>query len=498
MAAVKLEGALEIKQKSLAAVKWTYFQTLIPRFITPVTTIVLARLLSPVDFGLVAVATTTLSLLQIFQDFGMSKALIQSDENQQDVFNAVFWTNLARILILYALLVFAAPMIAMFFNNSSATPIVRILGLKLIFDAFGAVHRNALIRGIHFKRLFYVSMPSFLVPLCLTVPLAYLGYGVWSLVIGELASVFLSTLLLWTALSWRPTFHVNPDVTRRILVFGFWVTIEALAAWFYVQGDNAIVGRFFSTREFGVYVVSYNTVVMVMAIILAPLSSIAYPAFSRIRKDRALLASTLLDAIRLSALASLPAGVGMLLVARPAISILFGSKWSGMEFILGTLALAQALSWIVNVNPDAYRAVGSPDIVSKFQMAKLLYTVPAYLAAAQFSLPSFVYVKLAVVVVGVCLWFFLMFKTFPVTPRDLAEHLRTPFAATTGMALCVLGVDTLLKTSLDPPELLELTILVSTGIGVYIVLLLTLDKKLFRRLSRLVLASIESKKGPPA
>jgi PST family polysaccharide transporter len=489
MSKLNNETASAIKEKSVRAVKWTYFQTLAPNLISPFTTIILARLLMPADFGLIAVATTILSLLRIFQDMGLSKALIQSEDedNEKIVFNVVFWTNLAISLMLYAVLLLGAPLIATYFNSPSATPIIRILGLNLILDALCAVHRNALIRWFQFKKLFYVSMLPVLVPFCVTIPLAYFGYGVWSLVVGNLAATCLSSILLWINVSWRPTLSFERIIARRILVFGLWATIEALVGWFYVQGDNAIVGRFFSMHEFGIYVVSYNAVVLVIGAFLSPVSTIAYTAFSKIQKDKTILGALLLNIIRLCALVSLPIGVGIFLVSGPATSIIFGNKWLEMDAILGILALSQGLSWIVTANPDAYRAMGRPDILSKFQLLKLLYTIPAYVIAAQFSLMTFAYSKLGVAIIGVFLWFYLMLKTFPVTLHELVEHIRTPCLATVGMALIVIFIDNFLHPLLISTNLMKLIILSLTGVITYSVLIYFLDKKLFKSLFQLVL-----------
>jgi teichuronic acid exporter len=484
-----IEEIANAKEKSLLAVKWTYLQSLLPRLISPIVIIVLARLLTPADFGMVAVATTTLSLLQIFQDMGLSKALIQSNEGEEAVFSVVFWTNLALSLVLFSTLFFFARTVAAFFKNPEAVPIIRSLGVVLILDALGAVQRNALIRRIEFKRLFIIGTAPALLPLFVTVPLAYVGWGVWALVAGNLAATGLSTVLLWFAVTWRPTATFNAQAARRVFIFGLWATVEAFVGWFYVQGDNAIVGRFFSAKEFGMYVVGYNVATMTIGIMLTPVSSIAFTLFSKMQKHTAALRSTLLDTTTFCALISLPAGVGIYFVAEPATQAIFGKGWVGMEFILGILALAQGLSWIVTSHADAYRATGRQDTVSKFQLAKLLYTAPAYIIFAYMGFRAFVYGKLCVTVLGVFLWFLLAGKTFSITFRNVIDHLRVPVLATAGMALSVLLVDHFLCSVDLEMVLMRLFMLIATGAVSYIVLLYYLDADLMKRVRSLAYQS---------
>ncbi len=478
------------KEKTLLAVKWTYLQFFLPRLISPILTIILARLLTPDAFGMLAVATTTLSLLQIFQDMGLSKAIIQSNDNEEDVFSIVFWTNLTLSLVLFFMLFFCAEPIATFFNNPESILIVRSLGLTLIFDAFGAVQRNALIRRIQFKRLFVINTIPALLPLCVTVPLAYFGWGVWALVTGSLAASGLSTVLLWLAVTWRPTAIFNIQVARRVFLFGLWATVEAVVGWFYVQGDNAIVGHFFSTHEFGIYVVGYNAAAMTIGSMLTPVSSLAYTLFSKMQNNVSVLRSTLLDTTTFCALVSLPAGVGIFLVAEPATQAIFGKSWSGIDSVLGIIALAQGLSWIVACHADAYRATKRQDVVSKFQLANLLYTIPAYLIFAHIGFAAFIYGRFCVTALSVIMWFLLAGKIFAINLRNVIDHLQIPVLATGGMTLCVLFVDYFLHSLDQNTALLRLLILILTGMVSYILSLYYLDSNLMKRLHSLAHQSV--------
>jgi O-antigen/teichoic acid export membrane protein len=491
------ETAAEVKEKSIESLKWTYLTRLLPAVVSPVTLIVLASLLVPSDFALVAIAATVLSLLNSFQDVGLSKAIIQSNQNHPELLNLVFWANLAISLFLYLALLWAAPLLGTFFKTPESVDVIRILGCKLILSALGMVQRNIMIKRIQFRGIFYVSVIPATLPLIVTIPLAYFDCGVWALVIGDLLSVVISTLLLWIFIPWRPDYPTRIRIDPRPLFFGFWITLEALVGWFYIQGDNAIVGRYFTTREFGIYVVSYNAVVAVIGTILTPVSEMAYPVFCRLQQDRALLSATLLDLMRLCALVSLPVGAGICLVSGTAVPIIFGDQWRGMERVMAVLALTQGLAWVVAANPDVYKAIGRPDTVTKFQLAKLLYTLPAYLGAAQFTLMTFVYAKLAVVLVGISLWAYLTVRTLPIAPRDLLAALKTPFYATSVMILAVLAASIAMDQFWFYNGLLRLIVTILTGMAVYVGAMYVLDKPLFIRAFRISFLSMGLVKNEP-
>ncbi|MBN1890306.1 MAG: lipopolysaccharide biosynthesis protein [Thermoflexales bacterium] len=475
----------DVNKKSVGAVKWVYLQTAFPKLLRPLTTVILARLLAPSVYGLVAIASTTIALLDILRDMGMSRALIQSDENEDHVFNIVFWSNLVFGLVLYGMLLVSAPWIAGFFHQPSAVPVLRVLGFQLIVASLGAVHRNILVRRIEFDKLFVVDLLPNLIPLFVTIPLAYIGWGVWSLVVGSLAASIVQTALLWWRTSWRPKFQYDFGLGRQLLVFGFLCALEALMGWFYVYGDNAIVGHYLDVSDLGLYTVSYNLVVMILGTLLAPVSSITFPAFSRLQHNMPELRDRLLDLVRISALISLPIGVGIALIARPATSLIYGGKWIGLDVPLSILAIQQGLSWVVAANPEVYKAVGRADIMPKFQALKLLYTIPIYVLGAQQNLVVFCYAKLVVVLIGMPLHLLLAVKFLHIDYRTLFAYLRVPFLAAAGMAVVVGFTQYMLRPLSGSVDWVELLVLSLVGVASYGLMLYILDVTMVRRMVHL-------------
>ena len=477
----------ELKAQSLSAVKWVYLRIAVIGLLGPIRIVILARLLTPSDFGLAAVAMTALSLFAVFQDLGLAKALVQADQDDAEVLHIVFWFSALISAVLCLLLVLSAPLVAGFFSAPDAVLLVRVLALKVLIDGLAAAPKSALSRRLDFRSLFLVQAVPAVVSLVVTTVLAYLAWGAWALAAGNLAAAACGLLLAWMNIPLRPAFRkVDRARARPLVVFGLWSTVETLVAWFYMQGDSALVGHYFPPDQFGTYVVGSSAMLMLLGVLLAPVGSLAYPTFSKLQSDRGVLGAALLDMTRMCAVLCVPAGVGIFLLADSLTAVFFSSKWAGLAPILGVLGLAEAAAWIMKPYPDAYRASGRPDIVSTVLTASLLYAIPAYVLAARFGLQAFVWAKLAVVLVGVAIWLRLSMRSFRLSSTVVLQRLRTPLLATAGMAFAILVLDRALQGLAHPSHLVRLLVLVPAGVLAYAAVFYRVDAGLFRQLRELV------------
>lgn len=479
----------DIKEASVKSVKWVY----LGRCIKPLIVIILARLLTPEDYGLIAIATIVLSFTQIFQDLGLCKALIQTQSDENQAANVVFWGHLVMSCLFYALLFVSAPLIARFFHEEKVIPILRILSLGMIVNSLGATHRTLLQRRFLFRRLFSVQLVPSIIPIAITIPLAASGFGVWALVCSSLAGAVVSAVLLWLRCPWRPWLGYNFALAGQLFGFGWLAAMESFFAWFYITGDTAIVGYYLSAKILGLYVVSFNLMTLILNTILSPISSIVYPALSRIQDDKLALQSAFRNLLRLSASIALPIGAGIYSTAVPIAIIVFGGKWDGIQAPLSILALVQGLSWIVTVNPDVYRAIGRPDIMPKFSGARLLYVLPAYILSARYGLMPFCYAKLAVVLVGLLLHLILAIKVLNISYSSILGSLWLPFAASTLMGAVVYGATKIIQPFEGFAGLLKLSALIALGFSIYVLVLWLVDAQFVRKWLRLANSAIRSR-----
>jgi O-antigen/teichoic acid export membrane protein len=466
-----------ITQKATTSIKWTVLMEVVNRTASPIIFVILARLLTPTDFGVMATAMIIISFAQVFWDAGLSRALIQSPENVEAAADVIFWTNLFLAALIYILLFFASPQLAAFFSNPAAEPVLRVLGFQIIIASLTSVQQALLVRALDFRRLFWIKLLTSFVPGIISIPLALYGYGVWALVSSSLAGQVLYSVMLWTASPWRPHRTFNFTHAKKLFRFGIWAVGESLAAWFFTWGDNLLVGKFLGVHDLGVYRTGWMIVAIIFGLVFNPFASILFPIFSRLQDNFLYLKGTFQEVNRLVMACALPMGAGLLLSGGELADVLFGIKWQGLGFVMSSLGFMLGISWLVGINSELYRAMGRPDVNTKLMFIAILYYLPAYLFAAQFGLRIFVITRVAVALAAIPLHIFFCRKILGVSPFYLwHEGKRIVLAA----MLMVFAV-TILKSSmihLIPllPTYILLTLMLMTGVTVYIGSLWLLDR----------------------
>jgi PST family polysaccharide transporter len=466
-----------ITTKATRSVKWSALTEIVSRTASPIVLIILARILTPADFGIVATAMIVISLAQMLWDAGLSKALVQTRESLEDAAHIVFWSNVLLGCLIYVFLFLLAPTVALFFNSPDSGPVLRVLGLQVLIASLSSVQQALFVRDFDFRRLFWIKLLTGFVPGLCSIPMAFFGYGVWSLVTGSLAGQVLNSWLLWSRSSWRPKFNYRKKSARKLFTFGLWMLMESLGAWLILWGDNHILGRFLGVHDLGVYRTGWMLVTILFGLTLNPFLPILYPAFSRLQDELPALNSAFHKANRIVIALALPMGVGVFLVGQEAADLLFGQKWQGLGFVVGTLGLMHGIGWLVGINPELYRAMGRPDMNTKLTFAALLYYLPAFYLAAQRGLQTFAVTRLVVALVAMPIHIYLCAKMLSVSPFYLWQEGKPMIMATLGMACVLVGLKW--GFGLFDSKALGLLIpgvMICTGLVTYAVILWLLDK----------------------
>jgi len=466
-----------IAEKATRSVKWSALMEVVSRTASPIILVVLARLLAPSDFGVVATAMIAISFAQMFWDAGLSKALVQTNEAPEEAAHVVFWTNAVLGVLIYLLLFIAAPAIALFFNSPPSGPVLRVLGLQIVIASLSSVQQALFVRDFDFRGLFWIKLLTAFVPGLFSIPLALLGYGVWALVVGSLVGQVLNLYLLWNRSPWRPTFRYDVVLARSLFSFGLWVLLESFGAWLIVWGDNLIVGRFLGVHDLGVYRTGWMLVTIIFGLALNPFLPILYPTFSRLQDDLPALTSAFHRVNRIVFALALPMGTGLLLVGPEAATFLFGQKWEGLGFVLSVLGLMHGIAWLVGINTEIYRAMGRPDMNTKLMFVAVLYYLPAYYIAAQSGLETFTITRLAVAMIAIPIHIYLCVKMLNVSPFYLWHEGKPMIISTMAMAFGVAVLKWVILPLIHVPHVsISLAILLGTGSLTYLSCLCFLDQ----------------------
>jgi O-antigen/teichoic acid export membrane protein len=453
-----------LAQRAADSVKWSALTEIVTRTVSPLTYVILARLLAPEDFGVVTTAVLAISLSQVIWDAGLGRALIQTREPPETAANVVFWSNLALAIGAYWILFLLAPRLAIFFDSHSSELVLRVLGCQALIGSLAAVQKVLFERDLGFRRLFWMRAAASLVPGVVSIPLAFLGCGVWSLVAGSLAGSVIETILLWQKSRWRPKFSYDWHLARKLSGFGIWVLGEALAGWLFNWGDSFVVGKFLGMEALGVYRVAMYTIEVLFGLTLSPILTVAYPVFSRLQHDREALSQAFDRVNRMVILLALPLGIALLLLAPEFVRFLLGGRWDGVGSVLGILGLRAGLSWLAGTNPELYRAMGRPDINTKLMIGVLLYYLPVCFVASPFGLMTFASALLGLTLVTLPIHVYLCVKILDVPPSYLWIQGRTAVFGSLAMSAVLVALKGALKyAGLELPA--SLTFLGSTMLG---------------------------------
>ena len=391
------EDGWSVARRSVHGVAWNYASFGLGKLLVFLTTAVLARLLTPADFGLVAIATLTVSYLAILRDLGLGAALIQRRGDLDEASETVFTLNLALGVLLAAAAYAIAPGLAAFFHEPQAGPVLRWLALSFPLNALGSVHVVRLQRELDFRRKLIPDLGRSIVKGVTCIALALSGHGVWALVIGQLAGALAGSLLAWWALDWRPRLRVQSRLVKQLLRFGgAIVVLNGLS----VVTDNLaylFVGRVLGNEALGVYTLAYRLPELLVLNTLWILAGVLFPAYSKVQDDPEALRRGFLTSLRYLEVLIVPVCLGLMLAADPLIRVAFGPQWLEAIPILRLLAAFALVRSLGSSVGDIYKAKGRPDILVKLAVLNLALFAPALWFGSRHGLRG---VASALVVVG--------------------------------------------------------------------------------------------------
>lgn len=479
-----------IKAQAIKSLKWTGLSEIVSRALQPILTLILAHLLTPEDFGVVGVAMIVIGLGQIFQDFGLGKTLIQRETEIDKSANIVFWTNLAISIIIYLILFISAPSLSKFFHDERVTDVLRVLSLQIIFVSFITVHQALFQRNFQFKKLFFFRLSSAVVPGVVSIPLALLGYGVWSLVFGTLAGTIVQIFLFWRFSSWRPKFNYDFQLAKQLYGFSSWVALEAFLGWLILWGDSIVLGYFLGVKELGIYRVGVTFLIFIFGFFFNPILPITYSAFSRLQSNKEELRQLFLKMTKMIVSISLPLGLWLAILSQPFSTVIFGQKWEGIEMVIAILGIKYAIDWCVGHNPEVYRAIGKPDINSKLLIVAVLYYIPVYVFAAPYGLFVFCLARLAVAIIGMGLHIFVANKLLNLPYTYLFNCAKHSLIGSVISAIVMYSVVSLAETPVGLTGWVIMFASIALGVLTYILTLWLLDRSLVLQFFRVAIGGI--------
>lgn len=377
-----------LKDKTVKGVFWSAFNRFSTQGIGFVFNIIIARMLLPEDYGVVAMLGVFMAVSSCFVDSGFANALIRKPDRTEDDFSTVFYYNLAVALLFYALLWFAAPYIADFYDKPILTDIARIVALGLIIGVLQSVMSVKLTIALDFKTMAKISVPANLLTGILGLWMAYSGYGVWALVYPNLIVGIFNVFMYWWYVRWLPSLVFSWKSFKAMFSYGSKLLASSLLDTIYGNISIIVVGKFYSAAQLGLYSKAFGLASLPSSNITGIMQRVTFPVLSSIQDDDKRLESAYRRFIRMIVFLVFPLMLGLSAVADPFIRILLTDRWEGTIYFLQIICFAMMWYPVHAINLSLLQVKGRSDFFLKLEVIKkvqgliiLSITIPMGLVA---------------------------------------------------------------------------------------------------------------------
>lgn len=381
---------MNLKQKTISGLTWSGIGTgskLISQFIT---TAILARYLSPTDFGLVAMAMVFTEFASIFSDMGISSALIQKKDATEGHYSSAFWLNIIVGLALTLSMILVSPLVMKFYDRPQLQPILIALSFNFILSSLTIIQQTLLNKNLEFKKLTLRDIIAVLGSSVIGIFLALKGYGVWSLVWQTLSFTVMNAVLLWTLSSWRPCFIFSIPCIKDIFKFGSHVLGSSLLYYFRRNTDKLLIGKFLGTPSLGLYSLAYKIMMYPLHHVTWVVNKVMFPVFSKMQEDLPKLQNTYCRLLKTVSLITFPLMSGFIFIAPDFIHTIYGSQWEPVVFLIRILCVSGLFLSVSSVTIPIYLACGRSDLKLKMDIVSTALLIGSIVFGMQWGLKGIV------------------------------------------------------------------------------------------------------------
>lgn len=377
---------MSLKQKTITGFIWSFIDNFSKLGLTFIIGIILARLLSPREFGLIGMITIFIALSQSLVDSGFTQALIRKKDCTQADYSTVFYFNLLVGIVLFFVLFFSAGTISRFFDEPQLYLIIQVIGLSIIVNAFTIVQRARLTKEINFKLQTKISIIASIVSGIIGITMAYAGYGVWSLVFKTLFGFVMTSLLLWLWNKWIPSLVFSKNSFKELFNFGYKLMISGLINTAYKNIYLLIIGKYFSATELGFYTRADQFRNLPSQNITSVIQRVSYPVLSEIQNDIPRLRTAYQKIIKSTMLITFHTMMIMAAIAKPLILTLIGEKWLPSVVYLQLLCFAGMFYPLHAINLNMLNVQGKSHLFLRLEIIKKLLAIPVIVIGIIFGI----------------------------------------------------------------------------------------------------------------
>lgn len=455
--------------KMVRGATWTGFSQLLVQGIGFATIIVLARILLPDDFGIIAMAAIVLNIALRVIDAGFSEAIVQRKDQTDSHLSTAFWFIASTGAGVCLITVAASTWVGRFFDNEQVGPVLAVSSITFFLIAMGAVHGALLKKRFQFFKSGLADIFEVTGHCVVAVSLALAGFGLWSIVLGNLAGCMTLTISRWCMSGWRPRFHFNKQRFKELWRFGINITGTRLINTLGNKTiDSLVVGKFLSVASLGFYAMALRGASLTADILWFVMNRVAVPTFSLLQDTSERLKRGFIKSVNFTSLVGFPIFVGLALVAREFVSIFFGDKWLPCVLPMQILCISAAIGTMYSGVTYAFVGIGRPDINLKLTTVQILLLIPLILIGVRFEAIG---VAVVVLSVNIVIWLsnlIIARRVLGIKILDYFAAQRSAALAVLVMALVLFPIHQFLLSQVNIPDIWSLAGLVTLGAIVYI------------------------------
>ncbi|GET13951.1 colanic acid exporter [Ligilactobacillus agilis] len=359
-----------MKNKIFSGFFWKFNEQISSQIVTFILSIVLARILTPKDYGIVALINVFITLADVFVTSGFGSALIQKRDADDVDFSTMFYISEIFSIVIYLILFFIAPYISIFYNNADLTLIIRVLALKLPLSAFNAIQQAYVSKKMLFKKIFISTTVSSIISGLVGIIIAYLGFGVWALVVQYILNTIIISIALFVQLDWHPQLKFSWSSGKPLLDYGWKIVATSFMGNFFNQLRTLLLGKMYTPAELAFYNRGQKFPDLVSQNIDGTISTVLFPAISEFNDDLQKVKKMIRRSLRVSTFIIMPIMFGMAATSKPIILMLLTDKWIDSVPYMQYLCIAGAFGTISNTNMQAISAIGRSDVLLKLEIIK--------------------------------------------------------------------------------------------------------------------------------
>ncbi|MBX2845297.1 MAG: lipopolysaccharide biosynthesis protein [Saprospiraceae bacterium] len=357
--------ANNLKQRAVNSTVWSFANQLLAKGISFFVQILLARLLLPEDFGLIAMVVVFINILNALSDSGMASSLLRTKNANEEDYNTVFISNFGFSIVFYAILFLLAPLIANFYNEAQLTTITRIYGTIIVIQSFSTIQRAKLTRQLEFKKLTFVELPAVLISGLVGVVAALQGLGVWALVFMHVSLRIMDAFLFWFTTRWKPKLKIHKEKFMQHFDYGIKMSLTTVTNQVFAESYNLFIGKFYSAGTLGLYNRSYTLQNTPTLVVGRSLNRVTFPMFSDIQDDNPRLKKYYKQIAAFVMLIMGPFTLISFFTAEQLIPALLGAQWKEAIPIFKVVIFLSLMLPIISFNLNIIKAKGLSGLVLK-------------------------------------------------------------------------------------------------------------------------------------